>query len=558
MIDLTAEEREKLRWRCQTDLFFLAKTILGKDLTERTHRRVTEWFVQKNPGKTIAEQAAMKERLLLYPRGSYKSTLNICDCVQWIINFPDIRILVLTGADDLATAFVDELKDYFVLGHEPTLFQELFPELCISEKQRGNQGEFWAPLGERARMRKTKEPTVFASSILANNSGWHVDVMKCDDVVTDRNSESVTELARITRKFKMVRKLLMPFGYRDTIGTPYSIFDCYADHKEQADAYERKTGKKTLVFLRYPAWWLKGTDLQLPTVEQSEDESALELLFPEALPYSFLRKEQHTDERSFNSQYLCSPAETNQVVFTIEDLRAHTIPFTQLPKNPKYYIAWDFAYSAKKGRDYSVGAVGALDEQNRLYIVDVIRKRFLPDELAYAVAYANWQYRPEICGIENCNGANFLVNDINRHSASMGIVSNIDWFPVSKQFEGKEVRVKELQSLMAAGRLWFSASIPCMDALYKEFVQFGGAHHHDDIPDAIAHLRRYLPAGVIVTPELQYREAIKKIRDMEMRDLIYGLGQYEQREPAPPPPPPPTVAVMDEIDYPILGEGLNG
>lgn len=499
----------------------------------------------------------MKERLLLYPRGSYKSTLNVCDCVQWIICFPDIRILVLTGADDLATAFVDELKDYFIHDGEPTLFQELFPELCILPKERGNQGEFWAPLGERARMRKTKEPTVFASSILANNSGWHVDVMKADDVVTDRNSESVTELARITRKFKMVRKLLMPFGYRDTIGTPYSIFDCYADHREQAESYERKYGKKTLKFLRYPAWWLKGTDLQLPTVEQSEDESALEFLFPEALSYAFLRKEQHTDEKSFNSQYLCSPVETSQVVFNIEDLRAHTIPFSQLPKNPKYYIAWDFAYSTKKGRDYSVGAVGALDEQNRLYIVDVIRKRYLPDELAYAVAYAIWQYRPEICGVENSNGANFLQNDINRHAASMGITAGIDWFPVSKQFEGKEVRVKELQALMAAGRLWFSNSIPCMDALYKEFVQFGGAHHHDDIPDAIAHLRRYLPAGVIVTPELQYASAIKKIREMEMRDLIYGMGQYEQKD-EPPPPPAPTHATLDEMEYPILGEGLNG
>src|SRR5258708_44814 len=155
-------------------------------------------FVQKDPSKSIPQQDRIKERLLLYPRGSYKSTLNICDCVQWIICFPDIRILVLTGADDLATAFVDELKDYFVLDGEPTIFQELFPELCIEAKQKGNQGEFWAPVGPTARMRKTKEPTVFASSIMANNSGWHVDVMKPDDVVTDRNSETISELTKIT------------------------------------------------------------------------------------------------------------------------------------------------------------------------------------------------------------------------------------------------------------------------------------------------------------------------------------------------------------------------
>jgi predicted phage terminase large subunit-like protein len=556
LIDLTDSQRATLRYRCQTDLFFLAKEILGKDLTERTHRIVAEFFVRKDPSKTIAEQDSMKERLLLYPRGSYKSTLNICDCVQWIICFPDIRILVLTGADDLATAFVDELKNYFTLDGEPTMFQDLFPELCIDPKDRGNQGEFWAPVGPCARMRKTKEPTVFASSILANNSGWHVDVMKSDDVVTDKNSETATELAKITRKFKMIRKLLMSFGYRDAIGTPYSVFDCYADHLAQARAYEEKYGKKILKYLRRPAWWLTGTDYQVPTPEQSECEEMVELLFAEALPYSFLRKEQHTDERSFNSQYLCQPIEATQVVFTLDDLRRHTIPFTQLPRAPKYYIAWDFAYSAKKGRDYSVGAIGALDEQNRLFIVDVIRKRFLPDELAYAVAYSAWQYRPEIIGIENSSGAKFLEMDIARHSATMGYQANIDWFPVSKKLEAKELRVKELQTMMAQGLLWFSGSISCMDSLYKEFVQFGGAHHHDDIPDAIAHLRRYLPVTVTRNPESSYKAALDKLQEKELRDAVYGLGKYEEKpiEPV----RVPVTAELDGIEYPILGEGLNG
>jgi predicted phage terminase large subunit-like protein len=548
-------ERQRVRYRCQTDLFFLAKEILGKDLTERTHRPVIDWFVKKDPSKTIAQQSRIKERLLLYPRGSYKSTLNICDCVQWIICFPDVRILVLTGADDLASAFVDELKDYFTLDREPTVFQELFPELCITARDRGNQGEFWAPAGINGRMRKTKDPTVFASSILANNSGWHVDVMKPDDVVTDKNSETITEINRITKKFKMVRKLLMPYGFRDTIGTPYSVYDCYADHLAQAEAYQKKYGHRVLNYLWRPAWWLKGTDYEIPTPEQTDCEENLELLFPEAIPYSFLRKEQHTDERSFYSQYLCRPVEASQVVFVEDDLRRHTCQHTQLPRNPKYYVAWDFAYSTKKGRDYTVGAVGALDEQNRLFIVHIVRGRFLPDELAYQVVKTIYDYRPEITGVENSSGARFLEMDILRHAARMGIQAPIDWFPVSKKQEAKELRVKELQTMLANDQLWFSASITCMDALYKEFVQFGGQHHHDDIPDAIAHLRRYLPMTALVTPEEQYKHALKTLRDKEMRDLIFGLGRYEKQEPEKPYVPPTTVE-LDGVEYPVRADGL--
>src|SRR6202790_879405 len=108
MSSLTKYEFDSLRHRCRTNLFFLAGAILGKSMYEHVHRPITNFFVQKDnsqlPDKYTLKQLhqciyaldATKERLLLYPRSSYKSTLNVIDCVQWIINFPDIRILILT------------------------------------------------------------------------------------------------------------------------------------------------------------------------------------------------------------------------------------------------------------------------------------------------------------------------------------------------------------------------------------------------------------------------------------------------------------------------------
>ncbi len=129
-------DEDVLIFFCKTNLLFLGREIFNKAFTFQTHARVCNFFVQKRPGALLNEQDETKERLLLYPRGSFKSTIDIIDCVQWIINFPDVRILVLTATVDLATAFIGELKNYFVVlaQGELTVFQQLFPQFTVPKK----------------------------------------------------------------------------------------------------------------------------------------------------------------------------------------------------------------------------------------------------------------------------------------------------------------------------------------------------------------------------------------------------------------------------------------
>jgi hypothetical protein len=68
---------------------------------------------------------------------------NSGDTMQWILCFPDIVIIILTAADDLATDFVEELKNYFLAEKDDdtgawirsTLFQALFPEFLALKTQ---------------------------------------------------------------------------------------------------------------------------------------------------------------------------------------------------------------------------------------------------------------------------------------------------------------------------------------------------------------------------------------------------------------------------------------
>ena len=57
------EYKQELRWRAQTDLFWLTKFMLGYSLvTEKNHREVAHVFIRKDPRKPIAKRQWRKPK----------------------------------------------------------------------------------------------------------------------------------------------------------------------------------------------------------------------------------------------------------------------------------------------------------------------------------------------------------------------------------------------------------------------------------------------------------------------------------------------------------------
>lgn len=523
---------DALRFLCKTNLLFLAREILNKEFTFYTHARLCNFFVQKDPSRALVYQDPVKDRLLLYPRGGFKSTLDMIDCVQWIINFPDVRILVLCSTDDLAEAFVWEVRKYFsVVEHsKPTVFQRLFPEFCIKPSS-GSETEFICPCASRdleSTDDEKKEPTVWASSILSNLPGWHCDLAKIDDAVNDKNAATNLLIAKVIKKVNYAESLIDPGGYIDMIGTPYAPGDLYTNRKEVSDPTEIK-------ILEKPAWWLKADSIHKNERDWTNED--LELLFEfdklgtPRLTHKFLRKKKRQDVQIFNSQYLLNPAGVKKIKFTRELLAQRTISRDQLPLKLTYYILWDFAYAANKDNDYSVGAAIGLDEEGRAYVVEIFRDHYLDSELAREIASSNKTYLPRLVPIENSNGAQFLESSIRRYSDEMGIsYIPLDFFKVDKTPNAKATRIGALQPLLVDGRLYFLNEIACLEDLYKEFEGFGSVPH-DDIPDAVSHVHRVLPSfGAMQSNMEERKEKERKFREAlaakEFEDMIYLQGDY--------------------------------
>ena len=530
---------DEMRRLCQTDLWYLARHVIGNDwLTERTHKPICDFFVRKDPAKPFEEQDTVKERMLMYPRGSLKSTLNIIDTVQWILTFPDIVIIILTGGSDLAISFVDELKNYFICEQDedtgdwanPTLLQALFPEFSVSlkKKEKGKSGRFTTP----ARKKYQKEPTVLAASVSTRNAGKHSWVMKFDDAINEVNSETPAQLAKLIDKIAMLINLVVSHGYVDLVGTRYSLEDAYGK-KLATHGITALYGAATTPDFKYlcrPAWWIKDTDYQLPDLEQGLPEAAtLDLLFPEQQSYRVLVKKLRDNKQTFCSQQLNDPVGADAVMFRREDLVNATIPVTQLPRdNYKIFITWDLAYKAKRQRDYTVGAVGMLDDQGRIFVIDIIRGRYQQHELPFVIAKAIKDHNPIQSGIEDTNWVRYIFTDVNTQCQKLGAdASCINWLTVDNREGAKAIRVGYLGQLLDTNRLYFCMSIDCLETLYTEFERFTGVHSgHDDIPDAISMLANYLPQ--VNSPEVSAarNDALEKFRQNDWYDQVFMLGVH--------------------------------
>src|SRR5579859_220354 len=155
-----------LRDKARKDLFWLGR-LLSRYFYHNTHQIMCDMFVKKNfdgllfPEFTsedvhdaikvqkkfrIDDKGSEVDTMILFaPRSSYKSTIDGVDIVQWMLNCPDIRVMILTSVLDLSKQFLSEIKSYFNLPSmaDPTAFQLLFPEYVLTGVDGTSEQPIW-------------------------------------------------------------------------------------------------------------------------------------------------------------------------------------------------------------------------------------------------------------------------------------------------------------------------------------------------------------------------------------------------------------------------------
>ena len=86
---IIAEKKAADRARAKTDKLFLATEVLGYDFQEDVHQELFDQFIQYDDKLPWAQQSHIAKRMILWPRGHFKSTAVVVEIIQIILNFPD-------------------------------------------------------------------------------------------------------------------------------------------------------------------------------------------------------------------------------------------------------------------------------------------------------------------------------------------------------------------------------------------------------------------------------------------------------------------------------------
>lgn len=118
---------------------------------------------------------------------THNTTLGMADMVQWILAYPDVRILIGSGTRDNAIAIACSVKSHFQYNETIRYY---FPELCPQANKAadfGSKDEFTCP----GRVDKTiKEPTVSVASPDSTVASRHFELCHFDDLVNETNSRT--------------------------------------------------------------------------------------------------------------------------------------------------------------------------------------------------------------------------------------------------------------------------------------------------------------------------------------------------------------------------------
>lgn len=488
-------DRDKRRLELQQDLWKLVQVLYPPpkyQWYEHLHKPICDgFFIKKSPTERPQLWSSIKKRLWLDPRNTHKTTIGIADMVQWILAYPDVRILIGSGTRDNAIAIACAVKSHF--QYNPIIRRD-FPELCPPDKKAadfGSRDEFTVP----GRIDKTiKEPTVSVCSPDSTVASRHFELCHFDDLVNETNSRTKEGISQVNNWFQLTNPLIEVDCYRTVTGTRYDYSDLAG--KILGDDY---ASEQMLNEMRH------GYLVTVRGAYKPDGSS----LFPERFTKEFLDAElREMGSFNFSAQYLNNPVPDGTSYFPRDVVERSLIKKRDLPMQRWFFQTLDLAASQSDDADNNAlvtCSVGFLpgSRDPTLFVEDVYAGHIKPEDLVNYIYAQHELFRKKGITINQIRtekvAFTVLMETICRLMGSQrGYHLPMVFIPRDSK-ESKESRIAAMQPFFERGQIRIVDDCPFRVNLENELIRFPKFKRRDIVDalaDHIEFLQMYQPQTV--------------------------------------------------------------
>lgn len=489
--------------------------------------------------KSVLDPDARKSRLVLMPRGHFKSSICSVLYVLWrLYRNPNYRCLVVCNNRHLSYSFIRELRAYLenvelqetVWNSRPHIEGRLIPEIDKRNRTRSTNIDndtdatdrkiVWtANALQMLRPGTFKEPSVYAASVGSPITGFHFDEAICDDVVDFVNVKP-PRADSVRQWLEDLNSVLNPVTHYDfgsfkdelgqqelVVGTRYGLFDYYGQILE-----DEESDFDTLVRSIY--------------VDDNVDNGYLcPELFNQKLELKLRRK---MSDKHFSCQYLNKVYVNDFAVLQADNAKFFSSPNVFTDTDGK----WWFRYP-QTGKTVNIQPVIVIDPaftnddccvlvgakaDGNVIVLDGEIKVMTPTDLIKVVKHFAAKYQTRRVYSEQ-NGVGTLLpslfypvtesNSVN----GMAIVINQHWESRPKQEKIEGV----LQPLFFNSQIYFNESFK-LKACWRQLFEFPSSPKDD-----------FLDGLVILTEKtINSKSTVDNSKNINIKDIVFDLSHLGQ------------------------------
>ncbi len=462
-------------------------------------------------------------KLMLEPRGSYKSTKLETYCCRHVSRDRDTTILYMMATEEMAKTKVRDMGRILLSDRSINTFGPM-------------KGKKWSDsqifVSGRSHNVAENVANIKAVGRDSDFTGSHYRIIILDDIVNWDNVRNSDQLEKTLDVFKMVIPLLDPGGILIVVGTRYVEQDLYGHIIRNMPSFDiLNQGCGMEVKREESGKWVLEGEPRYEHLTKEHLQNVFETMCLEGNPADFV------------SQYQNSIMSSAEQLFSRQQFRVMRRYETWLD-DCRAYILTDTATSTSEKACYSVAALILLDFRDNAYLVDLRVGRMKPWEFVgeFIDLIEKWSPRFMIHGATfekiglNDTYQAMITEELRRRGRSIRLVGISRGTADAK----KERRIARLQGRFSTGRFWvvddpsirtftdLGQNFPLFDPegyrdednmpwpdgeLVKEFVFFP-RYGRNDIADAIADIdavdakgKRFCPpAPRTVDSEARHRQ----------------------------------------------------